>query len=152
MLVIAVLVGGTMFGATSAWSAAGDSASGGGQVTYGAEKRTFAFTARENAAGDVKGQMQLINRAQGVKIHAELDCLRLSGNTATAAGTVTSSNSPAWPVGARMIFTVEDNGEGANAPVDRISLVYQGNYNCQLVSAPIDREVEGGNIQVRAGN
>ena len=130
----------------------GPSASGHGNLTTGGELRTFSFTAVTHKDGTVTGQAQLISRATDTRIHMEIDCLRVVGNIAIMSGTITNSNVPAFE-GRPAIFRVQDNGEGANDPADRISLVSifpagfaincNSNFSTPLI--PID----GGNIQVR---
>jgi hypothetical protein len=131
------------------------SATGSGHFTVANELRTFSFTAREYADGTASGQAQLRNRsAANTPIHMALDCLRVTGNTATMTGTVTSIGTPAPPffvVGSRIDFTVMDNGEG-QAPPDLISLVrFYGQIpplNCNVQFSTPTNPVEEGNVQV----
>jgi hypothetical protein len=98
------------------------SATGAGQLNLPGGFRNFSFTARKASDGTVSGQAQLDNRAQGVREHIAIDCLVVSGNQAWVGGTVTDSTSTTQPVGTVGVFYAQDNGEGANAPPDRISL------------------------------
>ncbi|MCA1707925.1 MAG: hypothetical protein LC808_33485, partial [Actinobacteria bacterium] len=77
----------------------------------GGEYRTFAFTAVQHQDDSVTGEAQLkARRTQGdVVIHADLDCLRIVGNTATMSGVVKrSTGTPIAPEGRPVIFTVQE--------------------------------------------
>lgn len=136
------------------------SASGSGHTLSGVEQlhRTFSFTAREQSDGTDTGQAQLRSRGlQNTPIHMDLDCLRVTGNTATMTGVVTRIAEPLPPffvVGSRVGFTVVDNGEGPTPPPDLISLVsFFGPIpplNCNALFFPPTFPVEGGNVQVRS--
>lgn len=140
-----------LLGGAPASGAPGDAAHGGGHITIDGENRTFAFTAREGADGD-KGQAQLQARQEDARLHIDIDCLRVVGNRAWAAGVVTHSTTPTVPPGTRSIFVVEDNGEGGKAPADRLSLVFSGTggfFDCEVSVLAPSQDVERGNIQVR---
>ncbi len=138
------------------------SATGAGHFTPttppGSEYRTFSFNAKQHKDGSVTGQAQLhARRASGdIVIHAELDCLRVIGNTATMSGVVKHSRGPdgiAPPEGRPVTFSVMDNGEGADDPPDLISNFFltppspfQG---CNGATPPTMNVVENGNVQVR---
>jgi hypothetical protein len=147
--------------AVPAWSQAGvvDSATGSGGVTGGAGgKVTFSFTAADKGDGADRGQIQAINHDSGNRLHVEVDCLRVTGNTAVMSGTVKKVSDPSGLVqeGWFSIFAVQDNGEGANDPPDRVSNLLSRSFapwDCESVVPPggIIFEVERGNIQVRDG-
>jgi hypothetical protein len=133
------------------------SATGAGHLTVQDELRTFTFSAIEEPDGTVTGQSQLNNRAAGVKIHMEIDCLLIiNSNTASISGVVTQSNAPDVAVGYIGVFVVRDNGEGANSSSDQLSLV-----NFFPASVGVDCEsalilgllpITNGNVQVRPGS
>ena len=85
-----------------------------------------------------------------------LDCLVVSGNKAWASG-IFDSSSIASDVGTMWDVEVVDNGEGANAPPDKITLVYIfspvqlpcSNGAVQAILDPLTFPIESGNIQVR---
>jgi hypothetical protein len=140
---------------TSAGNGVVNSATGSGQTTFGGEQRTFTLTDRLYSDGTASGELQLDNRAQGRKFHMTLDCLVVSGNRAYASGTVDRSTI-ASDVGTEWDVEVVDNGEGANAPPDQISLVtiFFPQLPCTnpFVQAYLDTvtfPIESGNIQVR---
>jgi hypothetical protein len=132
----------------------GPSASGHGNLTIAGELRTFSFTAVTHKDGSVTGEAQLDNRAQGVKLHLAIDCLKVVGNTATVSGTVTEVSGPTViQVGWKSVFRVTDNGEGGKSAPDTISLVFSfappAFIDCHSNFSVPMMPIEGGNIQVR---
>ncbi len=128
----------------------GPSAGGAGHFEITGDLRTFSFTAITSPDGSVKGQAQLFNRDQDVRLHMDIDCLRVVGNIAYVSGVITHSTTPAQ-VGLRGLFSAQDNGEGANAPPDRLSLVFSGAFAANIckTSGPAPSNVIDGNIQVK---
>lgn len=119
-----VLIGLT---AASAFFAAGvagatqeDAATGGGQVLVGTKGAgdTIAFTAKGTVDAGA-GQVQYVDReggtGQGQTIyHGTVSCLHVSGNVARIAGL--------WRDGGQFQIYVEDNGEGAAADDDVVTV------------------------------
>jgi hypothetical protein len=103
------------------------SATGSGQIHVSGDLRTFTFNAETDSSGVTSGQTEAKSRSTGIQWHGTLDCLNVVGNVATMSGVVTDI-SPATPpffvVGSNIVFQVIDNGEGANAPPDLISLTF----------------------------
>ena len=135
-------------------NAAGPSASGHADVIQlpSGAKRTFSFHARRMSDGSVKGEYDNHNRQGAAVNHGDIDCLRFVGtNTAVMSGTITRHTNPLLE-GGRSIFTVVDNGEGANSPPDQVSvLVLQpvgSTVDCQALTPPPNLEVIGGNVRV----
>ena len=123
LLVVGMIVAG--LGRTkSAIAANGNpSASGQGSLTVAGELRTFSFTAVQHEDGTATGQAEVINRSTGLVAHIQIVCLNILGNRAYVGGFVTKSNLPSFTVpGDTAVFAAEDNGEGANAPLDGITL------------------------------
>jgi hypothetical protein len=143
--------------ATGAGNGIVASATGSGQATgvqVGGERRTFTFGARKYANGSVKGHMQVVSRLSDFHVHAALDCLVVSGNKAYMSGTILTSDLPGF-VGVGFALAVQDNGEGAGAPTDLMTLFWyvappqacsMGIWQAFLdtVLFPLD----GGNVQV----
>ena len=129
-------------------------ASGHGNLTVGGELRTFSFTAVQHSDGSVTGESELKSRASGTVIHARVDCLTVVGNHAYVGGVVTKATNPAF-VGKPCVFAVVDNGEGANAAPDEISLFFTfvnpPSEDCTGATAHTasTRPIEAGNIQVQ---
>jgi hypothetical protein len=140
--------------ATPAPADAPTSSTGNGQLTAGGELRTFAYTAITGPDGNVKGQAQLYNRAQGNKTHISINCLNVVGNTAVVGGIVVKSTGGAFDNWTG-VFAVQDNGEGNSDPADRLSLtfVYPPGSGVTCFTFPFasfpTMPIEGGNLQVR---
>lgn len=149
----ALLVAGPGVAAPSGVAA---SATGAGQLNLAGGFRNFSFTARKYSDGSVKGQAQFNNRELGLRDHIAIDCLVTSGTHAWISGPVTSSNNPG-NVGLVGVVYLEDNGEGAGAPPDRISLFTsffpQSFSTCtgsfaQAYTQGAATPIDGGNIQI----
>jgi len=107
--------------------------SGGGWIDRSSspffEDTQIGFYAKTNKHGIASGQVQ-IHILNGATFHAVVDCVSVAGNKAWIAAELTKSDSanPLFAVGKHFVFEVEDNGEGSNAPADRFSGVYPGEY------------------------
>jgi hypothetical protein len=126
------------------------------------ELRTFSFTVGSFQDGTVLGQAQLKNRASGLRVHVDVDCMIVIDNIAVMSGVISHTNelSPAFTEGASVFFAVRDHGEGAHNPHDEITQMFVAAPFpipdlCLLVVAtdgpPPDEilfPIEGGNIQV----
>jgi hypothetical protein len=132
------------------------SATGSGHLQVGGELRTFSFTAVERSDGTVTGQAQNHNRLTGAAAHVEIDCLNVVGNVAIVSGILSDTS-----FFRDALFAVEDNGEGANASPDRITLLFTfvpgifppGTPVCELFgpedAAGALMPIDEGNVQVR---
>src|SRR5437867_10796631 len=126
------------------------SASGHGTVVDGDTVRFISFNAVQHDDGTVTGQAELQNFNQEIRIHLELDCLKITGNAAVMSGIITESSN-ADVIALRGVFRAQDNGEGEGEGTDpdRLSRLTIGGPDCNtqlsLGGAPIFR----GNIQVR---
>lgn len=144
------------------------SAAGHGNRISGGELRTFSFTAVKHADGTVTGESETFNRAFPIRVHTKIDCLKfVGGNRAIMSGPITHSTDPeVATIGDIAVFGVEDNGEGENAPPDRITHVpvYAPPKSCNEFTLDGDdlieigapppradflREILDGNIQVK---
>ena len=131
------------------------SANGAGQITSGGEWRTFSFTAQMDSSHNSSGQAELFSRAANLRVHMDIDCLQVVGNTATMSGAVTlvSPNVSGIDVGDPIWFRVVDNGSGANSSPDLISRVgfFSGpGIPCTEVTPglPANIPIEAGNVTV----
>jgi hypothetical protein len=138
-----------------------ESATGSGELEFTSEAgvtalRTFSFEATEASDGTVAGYAQIDNRAEPGRLRIRIDCLNVIGNIAVLSGTIVSSTESGVSVGDSSIFGVQDNGEGAAAPSDRITQQFA---NSGLVCTDINtanvafytdllRTVEHGNVQI----
>lgn len=137
-------------------SESGPSASGHADVIQepSGAKRTFSFHARVMPDGSVEGEYDNHNRQQGFVNHGDINCLRFIGtNSAVMSGVIQRSDNPAAHPGATSVFRVEDNGEGADDPPDRVSQVVNlppgSTADCQTITPVILIPLVGGNVQVR---
>jgi hypothetical protein len=150
-LVLLVLVAVPVF-AASAQAAGNPAASGGGTTVELGEKSTFTFNAVQKPDGSVTGHLVYQVRGLDVTFHMDIDCLSIAGNTAKLSGVVTKVNGDAPDflfVGQDGVFTVVDNGEGAEAPPDLISdvILFEG-ASCTDAFTPVPYLPIQGNIQV----
>jgi hypothetical protein len=130
-------------------------ATGSGQIHVADELRTFTFNAQTDRLGVTSGQTQAVSRAAGRTWHGTIDCLNVEGNVATMSGVVTNispETPPFFVVGSNIVFQVIDNGEGANAPPDLISLTFffgpGPSPGCTGFGVFATTPVELGNVQV----
>ncbi|PKA84591.1 hypothetical protein ATE92_2789 [Ulvibacter sp. MAR_2010_11] len=132
--------------------ASGPSANGQGTITLGEETtRHFSFHAKEKNNGAVSGNGVLTYTAGQLKIHFDINCLAVDGNTATLTGVITKYADAPERVGWNCWFKVTDNGEGNNADADQMTLFLS---NPELEDCGFDYglellDIEGGNIQVK---
>lgn len=90
----------------------------------------LAFNARKYADGNVSGEFEYhqIVEGESFNFHVDVTCMNVyDGNRAKIGGVIRNSNDPTLPPGGFAWFQVFDNGEGANAPPDRSSLIGFGN-------------------------
>ena len=155
LLIAAAVVFGTS-AVTQATSAFGGgnrpSANGHGNITLSGELRTFSFTANTRNDGSVTGSVQLQARQADNTLHGDINCLKVVGNIAVMSGPILNSADPAFN-GWTGIFRVQDNGEGANASGDLMSLYAlvppTSTLNCNSIGPLTMLAVEGGNVQVK---
>jgi hypothetical protein len=145
---IATAVAGSAMASSNAVVA---STTGAGTSTFGGELRTFSFSARKYSDGSVRGQAQLVNRAQDRVFHMKLDCLVASGNAAYVSGTVTHSSIPS-DVGTIWDFKVVDNGEGANASPDQLTLAYIFSPQLPCTNGFVQSFLDGALFPIDHGN
>lgn len=136
-------------------AAAGPSANGDFWFSTGdGVTRYLRFNAKINPDGTSKGEMTYVdpaatpdsdpdgggssNTSSGVTIRVEFDCLVVDGNKAVMSGVIVASGF-ANNIGQRVLLTVEDNGEGVNAPAsDRLSWGVYRNANVNWVPSDVE--------------
>ncbi|HEY6188635.1 MAG TPA: hypothetical protein VIW80_13340 [Pyrinomonadaceae bacterium] len=128
-------------------------------------RRQFAFSARRQADGSVRGNAILHNPAftnengQKYQLQIDISCLKVVGNIAILGGTTRRTNDPSL-VDA-VFFTVQDNGEPGRDR-DKISRVFfwdddpntTGDPQACQNTGPFDfplETIESGNVQVKGG-
>lgn len=124
-------------------------ATGGGTVVWGQSQRvTYGFNATLDMAGNAEGVLQFDWRDGELKWHGKVDCLSLDGNQAYVSGQLTTGNN----AGEYFIFSVEDNGEGANATgPDLISMVRVRNtpWDCHGPYEAPFKDWTSGNVKIK---
>jgi hypothetical protein len=120
-----------------------DRAQGGGQVligTRGGAGDTIAFTA-QGAESAATGDVQYVQRTPTSQtvLHATVTCLLVNGNTAKLAG--------AWDQGGTFTIVAVDNGQGAAADDDMISINNGAEPNCSR-----DNNDQNNNTALARGN
>lgn len=89
---------------------------------FGNAEEKYSNSAIRHADGAVSGQFELKSAQDGgLRIHGDVVCFTIVGNTARIAGRVEQSNTTLVPEGSYVVWTVVDNGEGANDPPDTTS-------------------------------
>lgn len=135
-----------------------DKATGGGQILVSSDGRgpgdTIAFTAQQRENGNVVGNVNVIDRVQGAggkgaHFKGDVTCIEAVGNVAKIGGFGEFRDGASTG----FILVVTDNGEGANAGNDTITLQYTDDVTCEREDGDNDGAVElaRGNAQVRDG-
>jgi hypothetical protein len=84
----------------------------------------LSFSATQRADGTVSGQYFYHAVALNQRLHVSVTCMSIVGNQAFVAGTIVdASPNLAFTIGTVSYFYTRDNGEGANADPDEVSLV-----------------------------
>ncbi len=97
---------------------------GGGTLTSPASRFGFVVQ-RKVAGGTISGEWQYVNKVTGEIVHSiAFTDLAVAGNTATFSGYCRNESAPGTPC--MFTVTVQDNGEGANAPADTYSVTGVG--------------------------
>jgi hypothetical protein len=127
-----------------AFSAAGNGppVSGGGRYThYYTGETSVSVHATVGKDGVVSGQFEQHNPVLGLNVHGRVTCVVVDGNRALISGlfsNVKRGTLSGVEEGNGFILVVEDNGQGAQSPPDRVSPYQQGGphfADCALITA-----------------
>jgi hypothetical protein len=137
-----------------------ESATGSGHYVAGDQIRTLAFSAVRHADRTVSGEYQINVHAAGLSFHVTVECMLTAGNMAWIGGHVDSSSDPAVVIpGTVSYFWMVDNGEGAGAPADIVSVARINDVDESLVAFCTEgptilppREIVHGNVQVTSAS
>ena len=91
-------------------------------LSAGGELRAVAFNAVALPDGSASGEAQINVQSIDAWWHTRIECLAVVGNRAFLGGTIAEASDARIRVGTKSYFWVEDHGEGAGAPADRVSL------------------------------
>jgi hypothetical protein len=152
---VAAVVAATSLLASSPSGASSPGAYGHGNLISTGALRTFSFSVTTQADGTVDGHFNVYNRGLDVRLFVDIDCATfLPGGRAILSGPITMSSNPDFAPGRIGVFGVEDNGEGSNAPVDRMTTVpdYAPPKSCTEFTFVGDtlREITNPDVIVRA--
>lgn len=148
---------------TSAVVGNNPSASGNGQIEFEGKTSTFAFSAIQQKNGTARGQIEYhqrsaTNPANEIRVHVDVNCLRVAGNKATLSGVITKAQPASVDIGGGQQFNlvgayaslnVTDNGEGNNAPPDTASSLFVTDVPIDCRTFTFVEEFTTTNIQVR---
>jgi hypothetical protein len=118
------------------------------------ERKSFTALSTDPAP-TAKGEVELktlFTTGQESKVHLNVDCLVIVGNQAWFSGPARRFvlDGVEQPPGLYLVFRVQDNGEGANAPPDLGSPAFSGPpMACMLQPLFVMTPTANGNIQVR---
>jgi hypothetical protein len=125
-------------------------------TAFGGAEEKYSNSAIRHADGTFSGEFQLKSAQDGgLAIHGNVICFKIvADRVAWLGGVVEHSNTPLAPPGTEVIWTVIDNGEGANDPPDLTSdfftsvpVLTQAHCTVGLNLAPF-LPVLSGNLQV----
>jgi hypothetical protein len=80
--------------------------------------------AEKGGGAEAVGEFEFHDQTPGgqdLRVHGNVLCLSVFGNEATFVGQVTQSTDKALPLGARVVWLAQDNGEGVGDSPDRLS-------------------------------
>lgn len=124
---------------------------GGGTLDIGLDRiERYAFSARIDTDGNVSGQFWSDWASPDVTLRGNITCLSVSGNEATIGLVVTQTDDPIiQPVGSGLVFSVIDNGQGAGASYDQISIFVDADpATCSDKDFSTYYDLVAGNIRV----
>jgi hypothetical protein len=132
------------------------SASGAAHREAGGLPVLLNFSARLHADGSASGSYYYHAVTDHTWIHVNVTCMTIvDGNRAFIAGVIRDSSIPVL-IGTISYFYTRDNGEGADADPDEVSLVRANDvagadeeFCTELPTVLPNREVLHGNVQVR---
>lgn len=94
---------------------------------FGDAVQRYSQSAIRHADGTVSGQFELKSEQDGgLRIHGDVFCFTIVGNTARLAGRIDQSDIAFAPVGSYAVWTIIDNGQGSRSPPDLTSDFFVG--------------------------
>ena len=115
----------------------------------------YSVSAIRHKDGHFSGEVEIKSAINnGFRIHGEIACFTIIGNTARLATRVTESTNANVVPGAYLFWSLVDNGEGARSAPDLSSQFFRADqalalYHCATgVTIPAYYDVVHGNLQV----
>jgi len=124
---------------------------------FGNALERYSVSAIRQHDGSVSGEFEEFSEQEGgQRIHAHIVCFTVTGNSARLAAQIDQTNVSFGPVGSYVVWSVIDNGEGANAAPDQTTDIFFGGTAAQAAFqcatgfnlAPYFSSIRG-NLQVR---
>ena len=92
----------------------------------------YSLSAIRQSDGSVAGEFEEFSAQDGgQRIHARVYCFTVTGNSARLAARIDQTNVSFGPVGSYVVWSVIDNGEGANGPPDETTDIFFGGTQAQ---------------------
>lgn len=92
---------------------------------FGNALERYSLSAIRQSDGSVTGEFEEFSEQEGgQRIHAKVYCFTVTGNSARLAARIDQTNVSFGPVGSYVVWSVIDNGEGANSPPDETTDIY----------------------------
>lgn len=124
---------------------------------FGNALEHYSVSAIQHGDGTVTGEFEEFSEQEGgQRIHAEIYCLSVSGNSARLAARIDQTNVSFGPTSSYVIWSVVDNGEGARSAPDQTTDIFFGatpaiaDFHCRtgINLAPYFSSLRG-NLQVQ---
>ena len=124
---------------------------------FGDALERYSVSAVRHADGSVTGEFEEYSAQDGgQRIHAQVVCFAVTGNSARLAARIDETNVSFGPVGSYIVWSVIDNGEGAKGAPDQTTDIFfggtaaQADFQCRTGYnlAPYFSSIRG-NLQVQ---
>lgn len=92
---------------------------------FGNALERYSLSAIRQGDGSVTGEFEEFSEQEGgQRIHAKVYCFTVTGNTARLAARIDQTNVSFGPVGSYVVWSVIDNGEGAQSQPDQTTDIF----------------------------
>ena len=99
---------------------------------FGNALERYSLSAIRQSDGSVTGEFEEFSEQEGgQRIHAQVYCFTVTGNTARLAARIDQTNVSFGPVGSYVVWSVIDNGEGGKSPPDETTDIFFGGTQAQ---------------------
>lgn len=99
---------------------------------FGNAEERYSLSAIRQSDGSVTGEFEEFSEQEGgQRIHAQVYCFTVTGNSARLAARIDQTNVSFGPVGSYVVWSVIDNGEGAKSPPDETTDIFFGGTQAQ---------------------
>jgi hypothetical protein len=99
---------------------------------FGDALERYSVSAIRQTDGSVSGEFEEYSAQQGgQRIHAQIVCFTVTGNSARLAARIDQTNVPFGPVGSYVVWSVIDNGQGTRSAPDQTTDVFFGGTAAQ---------------------